>query len=298
MRYSKLKNIAFSILIIFFLFSILEFAFRILTKREKPVQEVNIQYTVDPDLLWHYKPDQHVLQPSKRVDYFINSEGLRGPEFPIKKPKGEIRLLAIGDSVTFGHLVSEDNTYPHFLEKYLKDNLADTSLRVINGGVNAYSTREELMFLRRKGIEYDPDVVVLGFVLNDASIFARQYQANRFQEILTHSEQSGRLRIVRKVFYRSSFVRAFTHLLKKVVPGEDSIEDLRLKRDQLNRDIMYLDSEEAIKGWEITLNELGEITSLLNNRGIDLLLIFFPTRCQLEEKSIPDKPQKSLKGFL
>jgi len=261
------------------------------------MEELYIQYTVDSDTLWHCKPNQDVIRPSNSIHYRINSEGLRGSDFPVEKIEGERRLLTIGDSVTFGHLVSEGYDYPHLLEKFLQKELDDPSFRVINGGVDAYSTREELLFIRKKGIGYDPDIVVFGFVLNDASVYAREYQLNRFREILAAGERSGDQSRVKRFLTRSHFVRAFDYLLRKVIPGEDSFEDLRAKRDLLNRDIMYLDSEEAIREWKIAIDELAEVKHLLGSNGISLMLVAFPSRYQLEEAPIPDAPQERLKEF-
>ena len=261
------------------------------------MEELYIQYTVDSDTLWHCKPNQDVIRPSNNIHYRINSEGLRGSDFPVKKIEGERRLLAIGDSVTFGHLVSEEYDYPHLLEKFLQKELDDPSFRVINGGVDAYSTREELLFLRKKGIGYDPDIVVFGFVLNDASVYAREYQLNRFGDILASGERSGNQSQAKRILDRSHFVRAFYYLLQQVIPGEDSFEDLRAKRDLFNRDIMYLDSEEAIMGWKIAIDELLEVKCFLDDSDIGMMLVAFPSRYQLEEAPIPNAPQKRLKEF-
>jgi lysophospholipase L1-like esterase len=296
-RYPIIKNIIFSSLFIFIFFAILEFTSRILIDGGgKSGHEDNIQFSVDQDLFWHYKPDQYVSKPSKGIYYLINSFGLRGIDFPLNKPAGEKRILAIGDSVTFGHLVSEESTYPYFLQEYLQEAFVDTSLRVINCGVSTYSTREELMFLQRKGIKYDPDIVILGFVLNDASIYARQNHLNKLRETLKHSETMVVLWEMRRNLFRFHFVRAIGRLLK-VIPGDQSKSNIRKKRIQLNRDIMYLESEDAIRGWEITINELDEINNLLNDHQIGHVLVIFPTRYQLDENPIPNKPQERMMEF-
>ncbi len=287
----------FSILIVFLFFVILEVSIRCLMEEKIAVREDVIQYLVEPDTLWYYKPDQRVSQPSKGVEYIINAKGLRGPDFPEKKPHGEIRLLTIGDSVTFGHLVSEEETYPHYLQKYLEGSVADKSLRVINCGVNGYSTREELLFLRKKGIIYEPDIVLFGFVLNDASIYARQYNLLKFIEKLSHNRHPGRMKRMVRFLCRLHFIRAITKIFEEVIIQKDSIEEMREKRNQLNREIMYLDSEEAVRGLETAINELGQVSRLLDDHSIEMVFIVFPTKYQLEETIIPDKPQRVLEGY-
>jgi lysophospholipase L1-like esterase len=297
MKYSMIKSILFSVLIVFLFFVILEVSIRYLIEEKTAGREDKIHYLVGPDTLWCYEPDQRVSQPSKGVEYIINSKGLRGPEFPERKPDGEIRLLTIGDSVTFGHLVSEEETYPHYLQKYLEGSAPDKSLRVINCGVNGYSTREELLFLRKKGINYDPDIVLFGFVLNDASIYARQYRLLTFKEMLSRNRHPGRMERMFRFLSRLHFVRAITNILEEVIIQEDLIDEIREKRNHLNREIMYLDSEEALRGLETTKNELGQISRLLDDHRIEMVFVVFPTKYQLEETIIPDEPQRILEEY-
>ena len=46
-----------------------------------------------------------------------NSKGLRGQvEYIYKKPEGMQRILALGDSFTFGEEVGDSETYPYHLQ--------------------------------------------------------------------------------------------------------------------------------------------------------------------------------------
>src|SRR5688572_16830141 len=47
-------------------------------------------------------PDDH------GVEVEVNSQGLRGPEVEVPKPEGRFRVVAMGDSVTYGHLATEE----------------------------------------------------------------------------------------------------------------------------------------------------------------------------------------------
>src|SRR5262245_2259448 len=49
----------------------------------------------------------------------INSLGFRGPETVQPKPPGELRILALGDSITMGEGVEDEETYARRLENYL-----------------------------------------------------------------------------------------------------------------------------------------------------------------------------------
>lgn len=115
----------------------------------------------------------HVHKPdfSGRWDstwYETNSRGWRGPEVPMPKPEGEFRILALGDSCTFGKGVLESETWPRALEAELNRSLPEgRSVRVVNLGVNGYATRDYVHVFETVGRGLDPDLVVVGYNIND-----------------------------------------------------------------------------------------------------------------------------------
>ncbi|MBF0253897.1 MAG: SGNH/GDSL hydrolase family protein [Candidatus Omnitrophica bacterium] len=103
----------------------------------------------------------------------INSMGLRNPEISLDKPAGVMRVLVLGDSVAFGDGVREEEAFPARLEGLL--NAGGTSRwQVINGGVRGYNTVMEKRLFEEVGLRYQPDWVVLAYVLNDAEPLERQ----------------------------------------------------------------------------------------------------------------------------
>jgi hypothetical protein len=104
------------------------------------------------------------------VPVAINQLGFRDPrDYAIDKPPGTFRILVLGDSVTFGHGALLETTYPYLLEQQLKAWRKDVRWEVWNLGVPGYNTRTEFEYLRRVGPEYSPDLVIVGFFLNDLS---------------------------------------------------------------------------------------------------------------------------------
>ena len=92
----------------------------------------------------------------------VNSLGLRGPELPAKKAPGERRVLVLGDSMVYGQGVADNETVPAQLERAL-----GPGATVINGGLRAYSTAQELALLQELGPKIRPDLVVLCWFWND-----------------------------------------------------------------------------------------------------------------------------------
>ncbi len=70
----------------------------------------------------------------------VNRLGFRGPETTAAKPPGTFRVVALGDSVTFGHKLHM--TYPVLLQGRLAER-SDCGARIelINAGVPGYQTR-------------------------------------------------------------------------------------------------------------------------------------------------------------
>jgi lysophospholipase L1-like esterase len=126
-----------------------------------------VQFDYVPDLGWVQTPNQDTRTVGGWPVH-INSAGFRGPEVSLGKPAGTLRVLLIGDSFTFGYGVADDSTLAVQLQReFAKASRDCPRVEVINGGVNGYDTDQEVMFLRRVGLLYHPDVVILGFNPND-----------------------------------------------------------------------------------------------------------------------------------
>ena len=88
----------------------------------------------------------------------ISSSGLRGPDLP-PRVAGEKRVLVLGDSMTFGSGVEDDETFCAALERKLSK-AGDPPVRVLNAGVPAYGVREMAMRFARLDPELEPDAIV------------------------------------------------------------------------------------------------------------------------------------------
>src|SRR5215203_1800630 len=104
-----------------------------------------------------YEPD-----PPRR--YRLQA-GLRGPEVGAKAP-GTLRLLALGDSFTFGVGAQARETYPARLEEILRSR--GVRAEVLNAGAPGFSVPDETAWFQRWGRPLEPDMILLAvFVGND-----------------------------------------------------------------------------------------------------------------------------------
>jgi hypothetical protein len=117
----------------------------------------------DEQLGWVPRPQIAGEHPynGTMVPFHTNSRGLRDRENSIQKTNGTTRIVVLGDSYTWGYRVRDEEVYPELLESLLGN------VDVINLGVTAYATAQELQYFKREGLQYRPDIVLLAFCLND-----------------------------------------------------------------------------------------------------------------------------------
>ena len=114
------------------------------------------------------------LDPS---DPLVNVDGFRGREYGVGKSDA-IRIVVLGDSVTFGRGVSLESTYARLLEDRLNgEERGGLRYEVLNLGVGGYNSRQQLELYETKGRKYEPDLLVIGFVLNDSTPAAEHLAA-------------------------------------------------------------------------------------------------------------------------
>ena len=92
-----------------------------------------------------------------------NSLGFRSAEI---RNDGSRRVLAIGDSCTFGWKVEQHEAYPAILETLLNDSQLHTHYQVINAGHSGYTAYQGAVLLEEKGLALEPDIVTIAFGFN------------------------------------------------------------------------------------------------------------------------------------
>jgi GDSL-like lipase/acylhydrolase family protein len=94
-----------------------------------------------------------------------NSQGFQDRERSIDRTSAAPRILAVGDSFVWGAGVSYDENFTTLLEKSLQ--VMHPGTEVINFGVSGYQPDEYLSLLRWHGLQYRPDLVLLGFYVGN-----------------------------------------------------------------------------------------------------------------------------------
>ncbi len=99
----------------------------------------------------------------------INSAGLPDVEHRYNKPDGVYRILIIGDSFVEAYQVKLEHSFARQLEKMLNNRRGPQPLRfeVIKAGYRSWGTDQESLYYQCEGHKYEPDLVLLGFTVND-----------------------------------------------------------------------------------------------------------------------------------
>ena len=90
----------------------------------------------------------------------INSLGFRGDEIEQKKVGGIYRIVAIGDSTTYGIYNKYNETYPYFLQKQLRAEFGTDKIEVINAGLVSATSAENLVRFFLKILPLSPDMII------------------------------------------------------------------------------------------------------------------------------------------
>ena len=126
----------------------------------------------DPLLSWRLRPGGWLPGRVAR----INAHGMVGPEFSWTKPPHTVRILALGDSVTYGlyacgvGIFCRKEPYPSALENVLNTRTSGDRFEVLDAGVYGYASLQGFRYYRVYLTGLDEDVVTVMFGWNDHGV--------------------------------------------------------------------------------------------------------------------------------
>jgi lysophospholipase L1-like esterase len=103
----------------------------------------------------------------------INSDGFRGNE--IEPNNDTYRIFFTGGSTAFGFgSTSDKTTIPGLLQEYFDHELGYLNVEIINAGINGADSYREILLIKEKLIEYDPDLIISYTGVNDSGGYYRE----------------------------------------------------------------------------------------------------------------------------
>ncbi|MGI0117388.1 SGNH/GDSL hydrolase family protein [Zooshikella sp. RANM57] len=203
MFFKKVKKIAVIILVNFFGIVLVLYCFELLLSPYSDLPKNG--FYEDGYYTWGHKVK-------------INKFGFRDDNFNIPKSKGTIRVMVLGDSLTWGAGLSENERYTEVAQRIINiKNNNNKKYEILNFGLSSASTFHERNILNKFHKVVDPNLIVVGFCLNDTQPRSQNFSQERHElykkwGYLVHSF-SNKLRkyglryigeIFKKLFYKSA----------------------------------------------------------------------------------------------
>jgi lysophospholipase L1-like esterase len=188
----------------------------------------------------------------------VNSRGYRDFERALSKPPGVRRAVCIGDSFTWGASVLFDDAWPQRVERLLARERRERweAVNLAESGLNAV---QEASRLDSEGFAYDPDVVVVAYVLNDSEDETAA-EARRAADWVEERKRPPSPSLLD----RSAFARLVRTRLRATVENRRRVEGFRS---------MYADD---YAGWAAARRALKAIGGMCRERGVPLVVAIFP----------------------
>ncbi len=185
--------------------------------------DVTRRLSNDTDLYVELIPNTHVKCPrdDKTIFIDINSLGFRDAEFQLNKPKDTKRILAMGDSFTYGWYVNLSDAWPKKLQVLLNQ---DDDYEILNLGIPGYDIWNVANLFSKTAYEYNPDILLISFIRNDIAPEAKVC----YNECLNISENTTQCSMTCKQSIVTDFANNDTHIFEYV---DKSFNLIRSKYD-------------------------------------------------------------------
>lgn len=223
---------------------------------------------------WVNRPGVSGWQVGLGFHVRINRYGHRGPEMPIEKKKGVIRILGLGDSFTFGWGVEEDKTFLAVMAAGLRK--AGYRVEVFNAGVPGWGIAHSLAYLLRDGVRFRPDLVVF-------TLFTDDFFVSTIEQILKspaarqNQEEDRKFLVQKKNIWRSLRLNnVWFNYIRKILLAEsykrrNPFANFKKEREVSKRNF---DRDPALV--RAFTEKLGEWRAARGGLGIPVILSYIP----------------------
>ncbi len=214
--------------------------------RPSNIDGLNYELKPNYEAMWVPKDE-----PSTTFIMKTNSFGMRSKE-PIKPEAVKVCTVAIlGDSMTFGGSVNQHLIYPSILERVFQERYGYRVVQVLNFSVKGYNTRDEALVLEHKALQWEPDLIVVGYYLNDPEFMFPRGIRN---------------------YFRKPEWWQYSNVLRLIAEADRG----RKTRDLANGDwfrYIHLEDGESWRGFVTAFEKIGR---LAGEDNIPVLVVIFP----------------------
>lgn len=200
----------------------------------------------------------------------INNLGNRGHDTSITKPSNVYRIVFLGDSITFGYYVEENDTFVSRIGKECSSFISPQySIETFNVGVSSLNAHHIFNHLYKRSLLWSPDLVFWNFYVNDILDVAGQEV-----DILFPVRRLGLLSFLRY----TAIGRLIGNFIFSTPIGAR----------------LYIDYENPVnrlveEKWKEVERDLLQAHNLLKERNIPMVVVIFPSAIQFSRSwTIPN----------
>jgi hypothetical protein len=270
-----------------FLLILIEGTVRLFWNQKSEVKFITHRAAVDMDsakFTFRLKPNMQYTQtnPEFSVTYSTNAEGFRDQSVYLNKERdtAKVRILALGDSFTFGSGSEYEDTWLAKLERELK--IHGKPIEIIKAGVPAYNQFLEYHLMVDVIGLYKPDYVFIGFLPNDL------FDNKPLDEVsaptnLVPAANTGANREIQSAANASRSDYQTFELVKRLMLQIDKIYlgiYERTGRIEFFKNTEYL-KPKAKKRYELTAELFRRIKLVCDANGARLVVISIPQQYQV-----------------
>ena len=245
----------------------------------------------------------------------INGQGRRDFHYPEKKPADTYRIAVLGDSITFGWASFVWEAWPSMAEFYLNHYRKDKTIRieVWNFGIRGFGTPEEAALLEDRVLAIDPDLLLIGYCLNDPDEFSvdlvwnyrnMNWSDEQYLEGLVDAWRTG----FRKFLYTR--VKLYTFLKYRILALQ---RQKRMAENKIGRELNQKGMQVSFKtlgedyffqihrdGWERVRSGFERIGRTVREHQLPTMVVLFPDFADLDDykyaalhKKVGDEAKKN-----
>lgn len=226
-----------------------------------------------------------------------SSLGLRSAELGPKAPD-EVRVLVLGDSITFGDFVEANETFTARMEALTAGR--PRRIRFVNAGLPGVGTVEEYYLYQELQAKVQPDVVLVGMYLNDSQT-AGAFYARGLKEPWSRSRflawAASSVQLLQKKLYTERKIGEIDPAWKEEFRAGRELKsgDMANDRDAFDFEVYNAHADFGLawnpKSWRIIEDVLTPFADATAARKQRLAVVLFPIHIQVIGTYRDDRPQ-------
>lgn len=237
------------------------------------------------------------LKGGLRFAVRTNSAGFRDSRDYSALPGEAHRIVAVGDSFTFGMPVEEDQTLLAISERDLNSRAKGMPWQVLNLGVPSYGTRQEARVLAEWAPRLNPEIALVVFCLQN------DFRDNSYRPEAPHYRAYGGIQVTSAAAEAAAGSLFGSFLFKaRLQLARLALYDVISYRVALILDRMSAKESDAeisaVTDWESTFEAFEEVIEFSGSIDLEVSVLLIPDKTRVLDASLPDPERLELAAYL